>query len=130
MLFYSQRRGEFTGDAGTLIVDGCYSGGDHGKSPASVNNPAMQSREDSGPIPQGQYTISPAHTIPHLGPIVMALTPAPSNLMWERSGFFIHGDNAQENFSASDGCIVCGPSGREKIATLVAAGQDQLTVTI
>ena len=41
------------------------------------NNPAAQEVHDVGPLPQGQYTISPVHTIPHLG-LSMALTPAPT----------------------------------------------------
>ena len=128
MIFYSQSKGKFTLLDGT-ILGGCYAGGDHGDRPDGVNNPLLQAVEDVGPLPQGQYTISPAHTVPHLGPCVMALTPDPSNRMFGRSAFYCHGDNQQLNHSGSDGCIVAGPAVRQQIADLVSSGEDQLTVT-
>jgi hypothetical protein len=42
----------------------------------------------------------------HLGPVALPLTPDPGNEMFGRSAFFVHGDNAQMNHSASCGCII------------------------
>jgi hypothetical protein len=128
MIYYSQTRGEFLLPDDTLLT-GCYSGGDGGRVPSAVNDPATQQQIMVGPLPQGVYTISPAHTIPHLGPCVMALTPAPTNQMFGRSGFFIHGDNEAMNRSGSDGCIVAPPAVRLKLSNLVATGENQLIVT-
>jgi hypothetical protein len=128
MIFYSQSLGDFTLPNGT-VLDGCYSGGGTVPNDNYRNTPDGQSLRDLGTIPQGQYTISPAHTVPGKGPCVMSLTPNPDNEMYGRSGFLIHGDNPSMNFTASDGCIVCGPAIRQQIADLVAAGEDQLTVT-
>ena len=124
---YSQSSHMFILPNGAKLTD-CYSGGGPTGAENARNNPRMQSAPSLGPLPQGEYTISPAHIVPHLGPIVMALTPAPTNQMFGRSGFFIHGDNAEMNFTASDGCIVCGPQIRQQIADLVLSGEDQLTV--
>ena len=132
MLFYSQTKGEWTADDGAVIVSGCYAGMGAGK-----NNSAMEDIHNVGPLPCGRYTISPLHTIPHLGP-AMALTPAPMNKMFGRSGFFIHLDNPIHLGASSDGCIVCAsdPEGplsgyqkQAKIEELRSAGQDQVTVT-
>ncbi len=127
MILYSQSRGVFTLPDGTEL-GGCYSGGGPDPQDSFRNNPLTQNVRGLGPLPQGQYTISPAHTVPHLGPIVMALTPAPANQMYNRSGFFIHGDNAAMNFTASDGCIVAPRDVRLRIADLAEA-DNQLTVT-
>jgi hypothetical protein len=128
MIFYSQSLGIFTLPDNTQL-SGCYSGGGPTGSGSFRNNPVAQQFRDLGTLPQGQYTISPAHGVPGKGPCVMALTPAPTNNMFGRSGFLIHGDNAARNFTASDGCIVAPPEVRQQIADLVAAGEDQLTVT-
>lgn len=102
-----------------------YSG--HG---AGLNNPAMQNVRMVGPVPQGKYTICPANDAhPHLGPVAMELTPWNGNAMFLRSGFFIHGDNAEMNHTASDGCIILPRDVRERIAALVAAGENELEVT-
>jgi hypothetical protein len=124
MLFYSQSKGEWTNDQGEVIVSGCYAGRGIFK-----NDPASQGIEDGGPLPQGQYTISPLHTIPHLGP-AMALTPAPANTMFGRGGFFNHLENPAHPGESSDGCIVFpNYEALDKIETLRAAGQDQVMVT-
>lgn len=93
-----------------------YSG--HGE---GLNNPAMQQVRMVGPAPRGTYTIGPAHTHPHLGPIAMQLTPDAGNEMFGRSGFFIHGDNEQMNHTGSDGCLIFSRGTRAGIS---AAGQD------
>jgi hypothetical protein len=40
-----------------------------------------------------------------------------------RTAFRLHGDNAAHNFTASEGCVVAGPSARAEFArTLTHAG--------
>jgi hypothetical protein len=120
MYSYSQSTGQLTQD-GAVVGTG-YSG--HGD---GLNNPDLQDVEGEGPIPQGLYTIGPPKTpIDHLGPIAMPLTPDPANVMFGRSAFFMHGDNAAGDHSASDGCIIMGPTIR---AAVRDSGDDQLTVT-
>jgi len=107
--------------AGSLLATG-YSG--HGD---GVNNPAMQNVHDFGPIPQGVYTIGePLDPPDHLGTLAMPLTPDPANEMFGRSEFFIHGDNAAMNHSASDGCIILDHTAR---AAIFAGSDRGLTVT-
>ncbi len=78
-----------------------------------------------GPIPRGQYTIGPAYTDPHRGPVVMRLTPSGGQDMFGRDGFLIHGDNSKHDKSASEGCIVLERGIRDKIS---ASSDRQLTV--
>lgn len=96
---------------------------------AGLNNPAMQNVHDVGPLPQGIYTISPPHADPKVGPVAMRLTPSPENEMFGRGEFLIHGDNAAQNYSASEGCVVAPHAARVSIGESVVAGDDQLTVT-
>jgi hypothetical protein len=71
------------------------------------NNPASQNVPFKGPLPQGTYTIDPVlDDGGHMGPFVLPLTPWPNNNMFGRSGFYIHGDTAARNQTASNGCIV------------------------
>jgi hypothetical protein len=104
---YKQSTGEL--DHNGAAIGAGYSG--HG---AGLNNPAMQNVHDVGPIPQGAWTIGPPRDPPdHLGPLAMPLTP--SGDTFGRSDFFIHGDNAQLNHSASDGCIILVREIRQQI---------------
>lgn len=118
---YSQSTGLFTG-AGTSVTG--YSG--HGD---GLNNPAMQNAHDTGPLPQGGYTIQPPHADHKVGPVAMRLVPSPSNEMFGRGDFLIHGDTAAQNHTASHGCIILPHDVRVKIGTAVLDGDNQLTVT-
>ncbi len=118
---YSQRTGQLTG--AEFGAQG-YSGRGHG-----LNNPAAQSEPGVGPLPRGKYTIEPPHDDAKVGPIAMRLTPAPTNEMFGRGDFLIHGDNEQMNHTASEGCIVMAKDAREAIAAAVLAGDNQLEVT-
>jgi hypothetical protein len=70
-----------------------------------LNNPSMQGVEDTGPLPQGSYSIGLPNT--KKGPITIPLTPlAGTNLLGRPGGFLIHGDNRANNHTASHGCII------------------------
>jgi hypothetical protein len=118
----------FQQSTGKILQDGrefadAYSG--HGE---GVDNPADEAIQGIGPLPTGGYTIGAPFTHPHAGPLCMRLTPDPENAMFGRAGFMIHGDNAFQNQSASEGCIVVSRAAREVIAEAVAAGDNRLTV--
>ena len=120
MWTYSQTSGDVEHDS---VYEGRgYSGHGHG-----VNQPDLEDVARIGPIPRGVWAIGPAHDEPHLGPCVMALTPALGAYVFGRSGFFIHGDNSLMNDSGSEGCIVLGHSLRQAIA---ASSDRLLTVTL
>src|SRR5881394_3675444 len=94
---YKQSTGELLLD-GTHVTTG-YSGHAEGR-----NNPEMEGTPDVGPLPRGFYTIGvPFDTTTH-GPHVMRLTPDAGQDEHGRSGFLMHGDNAQHD--ASLGCII------------------------
>lgn len=99
MLLYSQTAGIFTRDQ-DIICEGCYAGRGDGK-----DNPDMQGVHGEGPLPQGLYIIGELERLPHLGPC-RSLTPAGTNNMYGRSGFFMHLDNPAHPGESSDGCIV------------------------
>lgn len=107
--FYSQ-------STGNMSLDGNLVGTDYSGNGAGLNNPALQNDPDVGPIPQGSYTIGPAHQDPEKGPVVMALAFDPANQMFGRDGFLIHGDNEAMNHTASEGCIILGRNFREQVA--------------
>ena len=74
------------------------------------NNPDAQNVRNIGPIPQGSYTLEADR--PNDGrPIAFPLTPDSDNNMYGRSGFMIHGDNAQND--ASQGYIIMPRDVRE-----------------
>lgn len=80
-----------------------------------LNNPDMQSMSRVGPVPQGVYDVHPARDHPQLGPAALRLKPWPSNEMFGRSAFLIHGDNRKGDRSASEGCIVVPRTARNHI---------------
>ena len=91
MYFYSQTSGVLQqGTDETLETLGTgYAGGNCGKNPEGVNNPAMQCVVCVGPLPRGLYTIGrPQDPVTHLGPCAMPLDPGGSNVMCGRYGFF------------------------------------------
>ena len=113
---YSQETGVLhyrQGDEVTRIGKG-YAG-----SPPFVNDPSAEALVARGPIPRGSYRCSWAFRHVRLGPVAIFLEPDPSNDMHGRSGFFIHGDNAFGNQTASNGCIVLSRPQRERIEALL-----------
>lgn len=79
------------------------------------NNPAAQDRVGIGPLPRGEYTILAPHDSPHTGPFTMDLTPDPTNEMFGRSLFRIHGAAKVNPELSSEGCIVAPHSTRQEI---------------
>jgi hypothetical protein len=98
---------------GTVIATG-YSG--YG---AHADHPADESLKNLGPIPEGAYTIGAPEYVdatgPH-GPFVLPLTPSAGTTLFGRGNFLIHGDNAEGNHTASQGCIIMPKSVRVLIA--------------
>lgn len=120
MWTYQQSTGNLIAPDGTLAGVG-YSGNG-----SDLDNPAGQGDIGHGPIPQGVWLIGRFGTLPRLGEVVAPLMACAGNTMDGRQGgFFIHGDNAAENHSASDGCIILARPLRELIA---ASGDTALTV--
>jgi|SRR6185312_8204516 len=95
--------------------DQCYSGTGPGR-----NNVEMEDARNVGPIPRGKYRIGPAHDDPERGPCVMALTPMLGTNEFGRSGFLIHGNNAEND--ASHGCLIAPPMVRD----FINASQDRI----
>ena len=103
---------------GNLSLNTVFIGKGYSGIATGLNNPAAQDQPNIGPIPQGTYTIGPAHTPPdHLGPLAMPLYPDPGNTMFGRFGFFMHGDNQLMNNTASNGCIIMSYDIRHQVAT-------------
>lgn len=100
MWTYQQSTGKLSNGSGLTGV------GYSGRGETGLNNPAAEDLVAVGPIRRGLYKIGPwEDEHPHLGPIVAPLTPIAHDTHG-RSGFFIHGDNAEMNHTASDGCII------------------------
>lgn len=81
------------------------------------NNPDMQNVHGIGPLPRGKYKIGKAYHHPHLGPLTMDLTPDPSNEMFDRSDFRIHGAAFVHPELSSEGCIILPHPVRQGIDT-------------
>lgn len=118
MFTYSQAAGVLSQDGSQMGVG--YSG--HG---AGLNNSAMQTVPDVGPVPQGLYSIGPWHDAVHLGPCVALLTPIDQDA-FGRTAIFVHGDDSAMDHGASHGCIILGPTIRRAMR---ASGDTSLTVT-
>jgi hypothetical protein len=100
---YNQTNGELRHN-GILLGVG-YSGHDVGK-----NNPFLEDHPGLGPIPCGFWDICgpPYDTITH-GPRVLRLEPRKGTIVFNRSGFLIHGDSLEHPGQGSQGCIALSP---------------------
>lgn len=115
MYVYEQATGRFLWRCGAsvrLIATG-YAG-----APGFVNDPYADHIRSRGPIPKGLYRIVPREH-PRFAPPALFLAPEPGNAMHGRSGFYIHGDNARGDQSASSGCIILPKGVRERISYLI-----------
>ena len=109
---------------GKLGHDGVLVGTGYAGAPNAVNDPDKQNIHAVGPIPRGMWTIGPAFTDPHLGPLAMHLTPAASTETFGRTAFLIHADRrdfATHPQQASEGCIIMPNYVRQ----IVAASDDR-----
>jgi hypothetical protein len=86
-----------------------------GAEPNGKNKPNMQEIPDVGPLPCGYYTTGPPFDDPKHGPFVLRLVPDPTNQMFGRSGFLIHGDSIEHPGAASEGCIILPRNVRQRI---------------
>jgi hypothetical protein len=84
----------------------CYSGASGYR-----DDPSKISVKDKGPIPTGAFYITGVTS--SKGPNTIVLQPDGNNDMYGRTDFRIHGDNSTG--TASSGCIIMGPNGRQKI---------------
>lgn len=121
MWFYYQKSGDLYHDDDAFAKG--YSGKYSGK-----NNPEMEAVKMTGPLPCGIYRIGDSYLHPMKGPITMDLEPDPSNDMFGRDLFRIHGDSIANPGFASEGCIVLPHEARVEVAKLVAAGDRLLEV--
>jgi hypothetical protein len=111
-LVYSQSTGQMSLD-GKPLARG-YSGNGPGK-----NNPAMQTVEGVGPIPQGTYTVGHQFHSHKTGAGAMRLTPLPGTQTYGRKDFELHGERiVGPPGQASDGCIILPPAVRRQLNQL------------
>lgn len=119
MIGYDQKTGHISLD-GVQIGTG-YSG--HG---VGLNNPALETMANIGPIPRGEWRIwrwDDHHG--DKGPQVADLIPIDHDAH-RRDDFLIHGDNADMNHTASHGCIIAPRAIRDELRQ---SGETRLVVT-
>jgi hypothetical protein len=112
---YEQATGRLLEDDGKVIGLG-WAGHLQGR-----NNPEMQIVKGVGPLPKGKYIVENPENGTHLGPLAFPLTPDPTNKMFGRDAFFIHGASAEHPALSSDGCIIQGRIAREYISIKIGA---------
>lgn len=96
--------------------------------PGYINSPAHEHIASKGPLPRGEYEMW-VHKHPRFAaPAIMLKQGKPETSWHGRSGFWIHGDNAKGDRSASSGCIILGKPVRDAIAALMAVGWNRLIV--
>ncbi len=106
---WDQSDGALYDPKGKLVAKG-YSGFEFGK-----NNPALQHKVATGPIPAGKWTIGTPRNSVNVGPYAMDLKPVAGTQTFGRSAFMIHGDSARQPGKASRGCIILPRPIREMI---------------
>ncbi|GIV09924.1 MAG: hypothetical protein KatS3mg019_2015 [Fimbriimonadales bacterium] len=115
--YYDQRTGAIHwNDPSTPPCDFRYMGsGFSGKKGVWRNSPERQHEKNKGPIPAGRYTIGKRRACTSSGRKLdnFPLYPDPTNEMYGRSGFLIHGGSAAGDFS--QGCIIVSKMLRDEI---------------
>ncbi len=101
---------------GWMSKDGAKLAKGYSGAPGAKNDPYKQEIHNTGPLPEGSYTIAPPVDTPTHGPCVMWLTPDAGNEMFGRSSFGIHGDSIESPGTASEGCIILPRFARDRIA--------------
>lgn len=117
---YEQNTGRLLDPNGVFVAKG-YAGGNCGHNPEAVNNHAMQSVHNVGPLPVGKYTLGEVIQESHLGPWAIPLIPDPANEMFGRGHFFMHGDMIGHPGAGSEGCIIMA----RQVRIAVAASSDR-----
>lgn len=92
-----------------------------------VNAPGADRLKSKGPLPRGEYSMRLVSHPRFASPCIkLSQTEGES---YGRGGFYIHGDNARGDRSASTGCIVLGPLQRKRVLAEINAGvRPRLTV--
>jgi len=111
---FEQSTGKMLSPSGDLVATG-YAGGNCGQNPEGINNTEMQNVAKIGPLPKGVYMLGTVVMESKLGPFAIPLIPDPSNEMFGRGHFFIHGDTVGKPRCASEGCIIMPRLIREQI---------------
>ena len=96
---------------------------------SGLNDPSSDHKKGIGPLPKGRYTIQ-RRLHPRFAAPAFYLAPEAGNFMHGRSGFWIHGDNAAGDRSASHGCIVLDRSARVRLRELLIEGVEATLVVI
>ena len=116
-MYYDQRTGAIHwDDPATPPCDYVLKGyGFSGKKGVWRNNPERQHEKNRGPIPAGRYRIGDRCSRTPGGRRLdnFPLTPDPSNNMYGRSAFLIHGGSPQGD--PSEGCIIASKAIRNAI---------------
>lgn len=105
------------------LVATCYSG-----AIGHQNRTESEGLVARGPIPRGVWRIGVAHSHRRLGRVSIPLEAADPKTALGRSGFYIHGDNARGDGSASSGCIIAPVAARRIIAAARTEGVRTLVV--
>lgn len=90
------------------------------------DNPDMDHVKNIGPLPRGVYSMRVVEHPRFAAPAIQLVQTDGEG--HGRSGFFIHGDNAKADYSASSGCIVLDKPTRLVVAALIRLGFDKLEV--
>jgi RHS repeat-associated protein len=112
---------EYNSQMGQLSQNGNVVGYGYSGNGLGMNNPAMQSVNSVGPIPNDTYIIGPQQlnvtSAKTKLPASMRLMPFSTNDMQGRKGFLIHGDNSDRDQSASEGCPILNKDIRDQIGS-------------
>lgn len=117
---------KFDTSNGRMTRDGHLVGTGYSGDEDHYNQPDAENMVDQGPIPRGTYTMSKFFDDPGgKGPLVCRLMPKEGTNTFGRSGFMMHGDNAQHSKTGSHGCIVLEHNVRAQVC---ASGETELEV--
>jgi hypothetical protein len=111
---------------GTVSHDGVSIGKAYSGAPGFIDNPAMESLVNRGPLPEGWYTMGKPVDSEETGNYSIPLIPDMANVMYNRDGFFWHGDNIHKPGTASHGCMVSDLILRQ---TAIESNDTRLNVT-
>ncbi|ETO14761.1 hypothetical protein RFI_22607 [Reticulomyxa filosa] len=106
---YKSREGKFCLNGGNTYVDQeAYSGNS-----TYYNDETAQHLKNQGPIPVNTWKVTAITDKKGKHTLVLAEENVKNS--YGRDGFLIHGDNQKKNHTASEGCIIVGPTIRKQI---------------